>query len=455
MTRAYHEMTALALGAEIRAGRLDPVELAEHFLERIEAIDTEHSIYVRTTPARALAEAMAARKRAAAGLTRSPLDGVPVSWKDLFDTAGIPTEGGCRLFQGRVPESDATALARATAAGLVCLGKTNLPDLAYSGLGVNPWTGTPANAFSPEGDPRVPGGSSAGAAVSVARGLAAAGIGTDTGGSVRIPASFNGLTGLKTTWGAIPLDGTIPLAGSLDTIGPLTRDVADAGELFAIMAGYPAADLDSCSLEGRRLLRAVHHDDNEIDPGVLAAIDTAVAACRAAGAEVVELRLDAFDAVDEVVARHGNPITLEGWALWGETVDAKPDSVFRPIRDRLAAGREASAFDAETIRNRLPALRRAYLAATAGYDAVIMATVPVPPPPIELVQSDFDAHARFAGLSSLNTRRVNYLGLCALSLPCGLSEGLPVGLMVIGGPSGEGRLLRTSAAIETALRQAA
>lgn len=454
MGREFHEMTALELGHGIARGRIDPATLAEHFFDRIAARDPDRACFVSLTRERALAEAMAARRRAAAGLLRSPLDGVPIGWKDLFDTAGHPTEGGCPLFKGRVPDRDAEPLARAATAGLVCLGKTNLPDLTYSGLGVNPHTGTPVNAHSPEGDPRVPGGSSAGAGVSVAAGLAPAGIGSDTGGSVRIPAAFNGIVGLKTTWGAISLEGAIPLAPSLDTVGPLTKDVADANELFAVMSGRPAADLSGASARGLRLIWARGHDEDMLEPGVAAAVEAAVETLRKAGATVTEKRLDSFEAVDDLVEKHGNPITLEGWALWGETIDARPDSIFRPIRERISAGRSASAVDAVILRHRFGELQRAWLRETAGHDAVIQATTPAVAPPIAAVADNPAEHGRQALMSSYNTKRINFLGLCAVSLPCGFSGGMPVGLMASAGPDREGGLLRTARAIECAISEA-
>ncbi|WP_206419891.1 amidase [Minwuia thermotolerans] len=451
MSRDYHAMTALELGRGVAGGDIDPLMLTEHFLDRIAEYDPGHSIFVSLTQERALAEAMAARRRAAAGLLRSPLDGVPIGWKDLFDTAGHPTEGASALFRGRVPDRDAEPLARAVTAGLVCLGKTNLPDLAYSGLGVNPWSGTPANAHSPKGDPRVPGGSSAGAGVSVAAGLAPAGIGSDTGGSVRIPAAFNGIVGLKSTWGAVSLEGSIPLAPSLDTVGPLTKDVADANAIHAILSGRPAADLAGASAQGLRLLWARGHDDNEIQPGVAAAVEAAVERLRAAGAEVTERRLDSFEAHDEVVLQHGNPISLEGWAIWGDTIDANPDKLYRPIRERIAAGRSARASDAIILRHRFGELQRAWMRETAGFDAVLQATTPAIAPSIAAVMESEEEHARQALLSSFNTRRINFLGLCAISLPCGFSEGLPVGLMATAGPNREGRLLRAARGIERAI----
>ena len=217
MSREWHHMTALALGQGIGAGDIDPVELAEHFLARIEALDSDRTVYLYVTADRARAEAEAARRRAREGASpgaarrRTDLvEGTCSTAPARRPTAATP------LFAQRVPDTDALLLARATRAGMVCLGKTNLTEFAFSALGINPHFGTPANAYD-GAVARAPGGSSSGAAVSVARGLAAAAMGSDTGGSVRVPAAWNGLVGLKTTAGLLPLDGVIPLAASLDT----------------------------------------------------------------------------------------------------------------------------------------------------------------------------------------------------------------------------------------------
>lgn len=234
--------SASDLGRGIAAGKIDPVALTETYLAAGAAHPFGPRIYVRMTPERALAEAESARQRAKAGLRRGLLDGVPISWKDLFDTAGIVTEAGSMLLEGRVPEADAAVLQRATQAGTVCLGKTHMSELAFAGLGVNPAyggntdpkPGTPPNLHDPA---LAPGGSSSGAAASVAFGLAAAGIGSDTGGSVRVPAAWNDLVGLKTTHGRLSLQGVVPLAESFDTIGPLCRTVEDCAQLLAVMEG--------------------------------------------------------------------------------------------------------------------------------------------------------------------------------------------------------------------------
>jgi aspartyl-tRNA(Asn)/glutamyl-tRNA(Gln) amidotransferase subunit A len=230
----FFNASAVELGRAIGLGKADPVELARAFLERIDEVDPDRQIYVRTTPERARGEAEAARTRARTRARRSALDGVPVSWKDLFDSAGVATESGSRLLAGRVPQADAALLATASAAGMVCLGKTHQTELAFSGLGVNPMTATPPSKAMPG---HAPGGSSSGAAASLAHGLAALAMGSDTGGSVRIPAAWNDLAGLKTTFGMLPDTGMVPLCPSFDTPGPLARTVEDLAVSFDILKG--------------------------------------------------------------------------------------------------------------------------------------------------------------------------------------------------------------------------
>jgi aspartyl-tRNA(Asn)/glutamyl-tRNA(Gln) amidotransferase subunit A len=286
--QAWLKMTAADLGRGIGAGEIDPVALCQTYLDAIDAHPLSDRIYARVTAERALSEAGAAAKRAKTGHRLSPLDGVPISWKDLFDSAGTVTEAGSNLLKGRVPDRDAAVLANATAMGLVCLGKTHMSELAFSGLGYNPITATSPCVNDADA---VSGGSSSGAAASVAFGLAAAGIGSDTGGSVRIPAAWNDLVGLKTTAGRVSLEGVVPLALRFDTIGPLCRSVEDAGLLLAALEGTKPADLAGTSLEGRRFarLRTVALDDLRAEPA--AAFDTAVKALEEAGAVIEDIEI--------------------------------------------------------------------------------------------------------------------------------------------------------------------
>ena len=230
----FNSLTASELGDLIGKGEIDTVELTEHFLSQIELSPVGRKIYSTVTYQLALEQAKASKKRADIGGRLSSLDGVPISWKDLFDINGQPCEAGSELLAGRMANKNATVYNFAEAHGLICLGKTHMSELAFSGLGLNPIRETPPCVNYPES---VPGGSSSGAATSVAFGLAAAGIGSDTGGSVRIPAAWNDLVGFKTTAGKLSLDGVVPLCSRFDTVGPLTKSVEDAARLFGIMAG--------------------------------------------------------------------------------------------------------------------------------------------------------------------------------------------------------------------------
>ena len=449
----WHEMTALALGVEIAAGRIDPPALAEYFLDRIAAADPKHEIFLRTTRARALAEAGAARARARDGLPRGPLDGVPISWKDLFDSAGVATTAATPLLADRVPERDATVLARATRAGMVCLGKTNLTEFAFSGLAINPHTGTPPNPFDAR-VARVPGGSSSGAAVSVARGLAAAAVGTDTGGSVRIPAGWNGLVGLKTTYGALPLDGVVPLAPGLDSVGPLARDVADAGALFAVMAGTRAPDLAGASLARRRLLVPDNMATRDAEPGVARAIARALDVLARAGATVERMEMPEFDEVGALAERHGSLGAAEAYAYWRDLIEARPYQIYHNVLRRFRQGMGASAIDVERLRRGLGEIAGRLHARLAGADAIVMATAIIAPPPIADLVADDEAYSRANSSSLRNTSFANLLDLCAITLPCGGDDdGLPVGLMLMARPGREAALLRLARAAEEALAE--
>ena len=458
MTEQWHRMTALALGNGIAGGHIDPVALTEHFLERMADGDGDRVVYLAATPARARAEAEAARDRAKDGRRLGPLDGVPMSWKDLFDSAGTATTAASPIFAHRVPEVDATLLARASRAGMVCLGKTNLTEFAFSGLGINPHYGTPANAYDAT-VARVPGGSSSGAAVSVARGLAPAAIGSDTGGSVRIPAAFNGLVGLKTTAGLLPLGGVIPLAASLDTAGPLTRDVADANAVFAVLAGRRAADLGAATLRGARLLVPENVVWNHIEAGNERAVRRAIDRLAAAGAEVVTAEVPELTAVQDLFAKEGPLVAAEAYARWKDLVNRQPDKIYHNVLKRFWAGSEMTAASFEALRRGLDTLSVRFHQRLAGYSAMVAPTTLIAPPPIADLEADDDAYMAANGGALHNTTLGNVLKVCAVTLPCGgtASGGannetdLPVGLMLHGRPFTEAALLRLAQACETAL----
>lgn len=453
MTAWTEGTTALQFGRLFEEGKADPREVTAFFLDRTGRLDPDRRIYARLTEARARAEAEAAADRAKRGLRRHALDGVPLSWKDLFDSASDVTPAGSLALKDRVPSQDAEVLARATRGGAVCLGKTNMTEIAFSGLGINPKWGTPANAFD-DAVERVPGGSSSGAGVSVAKGLAAAAIGTDTGGSVRIPSAWNGLVGLKTTAGRLPLAGTVPLSPTFDTIGPLAHDVADAAALLALLGGTKMPDLDGTDLARMTFWLPGGVAWSELDDGVAAALDLAIRRLLHAGARIVEHRLPELDEIDALAWGGGaSRLVAEAYGLWAETLQAHEKDVYRPVFERMMAGGEIKASDLLRSDARRAEIRQRYLAATAGVDAVLLPTVAITPPPIAALEGGGPDYFRANRMALRNTTVGNQLGLCAITLPAGYdAAGIPVGLMLQAAPDTEARLLRVAKAVEKALR---
>lgn len=446
MGKSWNDMSAADLGRAIGAGKIDPVDLTEFFLSEIEASPISGRIYARVTATRARAEAQAASDRAKRGQRRSALDGVPISWKDLFDTAGVATEAGSALLAGRVPAADCDVLRNASAAGLVCLGKTHMTELAFSGLGLNPITQTPPCVNDVDA---VPGGSSSGAATSVAFGLAAAAIGSDTGGSVRIPAAWNDLVGLKTTHGLLSLRGVVPLCARFDTVGPLCKTVEDAALLLAAMQPGPAAnrvaDLAGVSLKGRRLavLQTVAMEDLSDKPR--AAFHSAAQRMQAAGAEVIPFD---WPLMSEALSLSGVLYASEAYATWQDEIEAAPEKMFDQVLMRFRGGRDFLATEFISAWQRLDALRGLWADATAGFDAVIMPTAPINPPNAARLLKDDGYFTRKNLLALRNTRIGNLMGLSAVTLPTGVPS---TGVMLCGAAGQDRRLLRLAAAAEAAL----
>ena len=435
-------MTAAELGRGIGRGEIDPVALTETYLAAMTAHPACGQIYSAVTPDRARSEAAAASARAKTGHRLSLVDGVPISWKDLFDSAGVETSAGSALLAGRRPSRDARVLRTATAAGLVCLGKTHMSELAFSGLGLNPVTATSPNVNDPDA---VPGGSSSGAASSVAFGLAACGIGSDTGGSVRIPSAWNDLVGLKTTSGRISLEGVVPLAAKFDTVGPLSRSVEDCALMLAALEGGTPADLRGTSVKGLRLAVLQTAVLEDVRDGPLAAFNAAIARLEDAGA-VVE-KIDAPE-VDDAMQMSGILFTSEAYGAWKDVIEAAPDKMFAPILERFRSGGAFTAADYIAAWQRLEALRVTWHARVAGYDAVVMPSAPNLPPNIKRLMSEEAYYLTENLLALRNTRVGNLMGLCAVTLPTGVPS---CGLMLCGKPLGEEQLLRVAAAAEPIL----
>lgn len=442
MSGIWFNMTAADLGRAISAGKINPVDLTEAFLEQINKHPQAGRIYARLSPTRARAEATGAADRARTGNRRGPLDGVPVSWKDNFDTAGTATEAGSALLKGRVPARDAEVLENATLAGLTCLGKTHMSELAFSGLGLNPVTATPPCLND---ERAVPGGSSSGAAASVAFGLAPAAIGSDTGGSVRIPAAWNDLVGLKTTEGRLPSRGVVPLCERFDTIGPLAHSVEDCALLLAALEGRPAPDLTGATLAGQRfaVLETVALDGMREAPAK--AFEAACAGFSRSRARIERLELPELA---EAMALAGILFTAEAWGIWRDEIEAAPGKMFGPIYERFRSGQGIAAADYVRAWRRLQEIRAIWRDRTAGFDAILTPTAPILPPDAERLMTDGDYYATENLLALRNTRIGNLMGLCALSLP---SSQPSCGIQLLAPAFHEERLLRIGAAAERGL----
>lgn len=442
MSNTWLRMSMADLGRGIEAGEIDPLALTQCYLDAIDAHPLRDRIYARVTRERALAEAGAASARARAGHRLGLLDGVPVSWKDLFDTAGVVTESGSDLLKGRTPTEDALVLKNATAAGLVCLGKTHMSELAFSGLGYNPVKETPPCVNDAEA---VPGGSSSGAAASVAFDLAPCGVGSDTGGSVRVPSAWNDLVGLKTTSGRLSLAGVVPLCESFDTVGPLCRTVEDAALMLAALEGTSPVDLTGASLKGVRLMVLNTVAMQDLRPGPEAGFLAAVAKLRAAG---VVVEYHEIPEIAEAMTLSGVLFTAEAYAQWRDEIEAAPDLMFDKVRERFRIGSTFSAIDYVTAQKRMMQIRAIYLEKTAGFDAVIIPSAAIMPPNLARLIDDGDYFVTENLLALRNTRIGNLMGLPGLTLPTGVPS---TGILFMTPPYAEEKLLRLGAAAEEAL----
>ena len=435
-------MSAATLGRGIGNGDIDPVALAQAYLDAIDKHIFSDRIYTTVTHKRALAEAACASERAKLGQRKSALDGVPVSWKDLFDTVDVATEAGSLLLEGRVPNADCEVIRTATALGLVCLGKTHMSELAFSGLGHNPSTATSpcVNDHS-----AVAGGSSSGAAASVAFGLAPLAIGSDTGGSVRIPAAWNDLVGLKTTTGRLSLQGVVPLCARFDTVGPLCRSVEDAALTLAVLEGSKPVDLKNANLEGSSFAICDTTAFDDIRDAPLAGFNSAIDCLRKMGATVERVKIPQVQAALEL---SGVLFASEAYGTWKDQIEANPEAMFKEILLRFRTGAKVSAPDYVAGWQELDQLRTEYYAATAGYDAVLMPTSPILPPNVARLDQDHEYYVTENLLALRNTRIGNLMGACALTLPTSVPS---CGLMLVCPPMQEHYLLRLGAAAENAL----
>jgi aspartyl-tRNA(Asn)/glutamyl-tRNA(Gln) amidotransferase subunit A len=393
----------------------------------------------------AIAAADASDARARAGISLGPLDGAIVSIKDLFDVAGEVTRVGSRVLaeEGKPAGADAAVVRRLRAAGAVIVAKTNMSEFAYSGLGANPHFGTPGN---PADRKRVPGGSSSGAAVAVADGMCEVAIGSDTGGSTRIPAAFCGVVGFKPSRQRISTEGAFPLSYSIDSIGPIARSVAACAQADAVMAGEGVQVLDPAPLAGLRVGVAQGAPLELLDSTVGKRFPEALDRLEKAGVRLSAEKLPLLDDMTRVNSK-GGVQPAEAYTVHRELLTRRADDVDPIVRARLERSRNISAADyIEMVRERA-LLIRAMDARLSGLDVLAMPTTPIVAPILdELVkQDDF---FRQNALALRNTSIWNFFDCCAISLPLPRQGGLPTGLMLVARNGHDHRLFRIAAAVE-------
>jgi len=444
--------TIAEIAPAIAAGEVSPVALAEAALARIAGHDEALNAFMTVTAEAALAEARAAEAEIAAGRWRGPLHGVPVAVKDLFATRGVRTTAGSLLFDDWVPDFDAAAVERLRGAVAVILGKTGLHELAYGSTSINPHYGAIRNPWDRSCHP---GGSSGGSAVAVAAGMAFGALGSDTGCSIRQPAACCGIVGLKPTFGRISKFGAIPLAWSLDHVGPLTRSVADAAIMYQALAGFDPRDACAADepvtdptaglgdgIAGRRIVlpRAFFFD--QCEPEITAAVEAAAQVLATAGATIEEM------ALPHIAEAHltGNlTIMTEAATYHDENRRTRPEKLSTEVRALLELGQGLSAVEylqAQRLRRRIT---QELLRALAPFDAIITPTAPVPATPID------NSPPHHGPLRFRNTIPFNLTGLPAISVPCGFTGGgLPMGLQIVGKPFDEAMVLRIAHAYEQA-----
>ncbi len=417
-------------------------ELVHASLDLAEASQAIFTTLYRDEALRAAAHADVLRL---SGQQVSALAGLPLSIKDLLDVAGETTLAGSIVLRGQpAARLDAPVVTRLRNAGAAIIGKTNMTEFAFSGVGINPHYGTPANPADPT---RIPGGSSSGAAVSVAAGICVAAIGSDTGGSIRIPAALCGLVGFKPTQRRVPIAGTVPLSPTLDTLGPIARTVRDCLLVDSLIADAPLR-VSSLPLDGLRF--AVPEDVvmDDIDDGVARAFTTALSKLSAAGATVIEVPMKMLAEAREI--NLFSPIEASAWHR--RLLSAMPEKYDHRVLQRIRVGKDYSEADLATLH----ATRRDWIArithALTGYDAMLMPTVPIVAPRTEALLASDEAFFNANRLLLRNPSLINLLDGCALSLPCHRAGELPVGLTVAAPALADARIAAIGIAIEQIIR---
>jgi len=446
--------------ALVRAKKVSPVELTQACLSRIERFNPQLNAFITITAESALAEARQAEAEIHQDRWRGALHGIPIGLKDLVDTAGVRTTAGSGLFKDRIPVGDAEVVRRLKAAGAVFLGKLNMHEFAYGGSSVISYFGPVRNPWN---SAHCSGGSSGGSAAAVAAHLCYGAIGSDTGGSVREPASYCGIVGLKPSYGRVSTAGVIPLSWSLDHLGPMTHTVMDAALMLQVIAGYDSRDTGSLDTSVPDYAATIGSATSSLrvgiprdffyeglDPDIQAAMESALSVLRTLGGKQLDIAPLATDATYASIMDPSVAILqAEAYTYHQEYVANTPDLYQKPTVERILAGAKVTIPTYVHGRRHLEHLRHSVSRSIDGADLLITPTTPVPPFTIADLQSD-PAAARPKEVRMLrNTRPFNMLGMPTISVPCGFTQsGLPIGMQITGASGDEATILRLAHAYQ-------
>lgn len=455
------ELCFLALAEQarlIRTKGISPVDLVGAALRQIERIEGRINAFISVMADAAMSAARDAEAEIAKGDYRGPLHGIPIALKDLFYTRGVRTTAGSKIMRDFVPAEDATVVTRLREAGAVIIGKTGMHEYAFGTINTNPHFGDVRNPWNLE---RITGGSSGGSAAAVAAFMCSAALGTDTGGSIRIPASFCGLFGIKPTFGRVSRHGVVPLAWSLDTVGPLTRTAQDAALLLGAVAGWDSKDPESSQepvpdyaaalhqpISGLRVAVLREYVDDPTEPGVLEGFRAALDALRHLGAQLEDVSVPGVEAA---VCASTAIMFAEAASYHEETLRTRPQDYGADVRTRLEQGLRVSAIDYLKGQRTRRSLADSFLALMERYDAIICPTVPAAAPLLGQDMVQFEGLAEpIPSTATRHTRLFNLTGQPAVSAPCGFdSNGMPIGIQIATAPFAEATALRIAHAYET------
>ena len=423
----------------LEEGQLCPEELTRFYLDKIYSDSRSKNVFTSVLKKSALESAKESKKRAKIGLRKGVLDGIPISVKDLADIEGEFTRGGSSLTNKKKAKNNAVFIDELKSQGVIILGKTHMTELAFSGLGLNTITATPANPFNEE---LVSGGSSSGSAVSVSRNYCIGSIGSDTGGSVRIPAAWNNLVGLKTTHNLIDLTGVLKLCPSFDTLGPICKNVDDTHLLFHAMKKGKFQKLKKYQTSDFKFLIIKNMFFESIDSEINDSFNSAIERIIKNGAKV---EYKSISEIDNALEISKIVFPAEAYGMWQQEIEKSPEKMFAPIRERFRSGQHILAHDYVFSLQQLFEFRMSFLKKIMGFDAILAPTSPIKPPRITKLIDDHDLFTEKNLLALRNTRIANSLNLCALTLP---TETDFSGLMIMGPPNNEFDLMSIGLTIE-------